>query len=83
MLKRKVCQLAKTANGELGINSNVDKTKMIEKTNELINIKDRFLCITRLRMFGKTINAMMLASYYSKNANFKIYSIKLEISKSS
>ena len=61
----------------------VDKTKMIEKTNELINIKDRFLCITRPRRFGKTINAMMLASYYSKNANFKNLFDKLEISKSS
>jgi hypothetical protein len=54
---------------------------MIEKTNELINIKDRFLCITRPRRFGKTINAMMLASYYSKNANFKNLFDKLEISK--
>ena len=60
----------------------VDKTKMIEKTNELINIKDRFLCITRPRRFGKTINAMMLACYYSKNANFKNLFDKLEISKS-
>ena len=60
----------------------VDKTKMIEKTNELINIKDRFLCITRPRRFGKTINAMMLACYYSKNANFKSLFDKLEISKS-
>ena len=48
----------------------VDKTSLIEKINSLIGIKDRFVCITRPRRFGKTLNAMMLASYYSKNADF-------------
>ena len=60
----------------------VDKTKMIEDINNLIGIKDRFICITRPRRFGKTINAMMLACYYSKNADFKNLFDKLEISKS-
>ena len=60
----------------------VDKTQMIEKSNELIGIKDRYICITRPRRFGKTLNAMMLASYYSKNADFKDLFDKLNISKS-
>lgn len=60
----------------------VDKTKMIEAINNLIGIKDRFICITRPRRFGKTINAMMLACYCSKNAAFKTIFDKLEISKS-
>ena len=60
----------------------IDKTKMIEDINSLIGIKDRFICITRPRRFGKTINAMMLACYYSKNADFKKLFDKLEISKS-
>ncbi len=60
----------------------VDKTKMIEDINNLIGIKDRYVCITRPRRFGKTINAMMLACYYSKNADFKNLFDKLEISKS-
>ena len=60
----------------------VDKTKLIEKVNELIGIKDRFVCITRPRRFGKTINAMMLACYYSKNADFKSLFDKLKISSS-
>ncbi len=60
----------------------VDKTKMIEDISNLIGIKDRFICITRPRRFGKTINAMMLACYYSKNADFKALFDKLEISKS-
>jgi len=37
----------------------VDKTELISKINTVINKKDRFLCITRPRRFGKTINAMM------------------------
>jgi len=59
----------------------VDKTELISKINTTINKKDRFLCITRPRRFGKTINAMMLESYYSKNANFKDLFDKLNISK--
>ena len=60
----------------------VDKTELISKINTIINKKDRFLCITRPRRFGKTINAMMLESYYSKNANFKHIFDKLKISDS-
>ncbi len=59
----------------------VDKTHLIDEINSLIGIKDRFVCITRPRRFGKTVNAMMLASYYSKNANFKSLFDELEISK--
>ena len=61
----------------------VDTTKIIEDINDLIGLKDQFVCITRPRRFGKTINAMMLASYYSKNADFKGLFDKLKISKSS
>ncbi len=61
----------------------VDKTQMIGEINELVGIKDRYVCVTRPRRFGKTLNAMMLASYYSKNADFKHLFDKLEISKSS
>ena len=59
----------------------IDKSELISKINTTINKKDRFLCITRPRRFGKTINAMMLESYYSKNANFKDLFDKLNISK--
>ncbi len=59
----------------------VDKTLLIDEINSLMGIKDRFVCITRPRRFGKTVNAMMLASYYSKNADFKSLFDKLEISK--
>lgn len=61
----------------------VDKTMLIEKINELIGIKDRFVCVTRPRRFGKTLNAMMLASYYCKNSDFKELFDTMKISKSS
>ena len=59
----------------------VDKTELIDKINKSVNVKERFLCITRPRRFGKTINAMMLESYYSKNADFKNIFDNLNISK--
>ena len=60
----------------------VDKSELIEKMNELVGTASQYVCITRPRRFGKTINAMMLACYYSKNADFKKLFDKLEISKS-
>ena len=60
----------------------VDKSELIEKMNELVGTASQYVCITRPRRFGKTLNAMMLASYYSKNADFKELFDKLEVSKS-
>ena len=60
----------------------VDKSELIEKVNENIKTPSKYICITRPRRFGKTINAMMLACYYSKNSDFKKLFDKLEISKS-
>ena len=54
----------------------VDKTELIDKINKSVNVKERFLCITRPRRFGKTINAMMLEAYYSKNANYETATLK-------
>ena len=60
----------------------VDKSELIEKMNELVGTASQYVCVTRPRRFGKTLNAMMLASYYSKNADFKELFDRLEISKS-
>ena len=49
----------------------IDKSNLIKEMNELVGTASQYVCITRPRRFGKTINAMMLASYYSKNADFK------------
>ena len=60
----------------------VDKTEMIEKLNDSIDSPDKYICITRPRRFGKTINAMMLACYYSKKSDYKNLFDKTKISKS-
>ena len=59
----------------------VDKTELISKINKLISTNSKYLCITRPRRFGKTINAMMLECYYSKNADFRNIFDNLNISK--
>ena len=59
----------------------IDKSGLIDKLNELVGSADQFVCITRPRRFGKSINAAMLASYYAKNLNTKDVFDKLNISK--
>ena len=44
----------------------VDKTLLIEKMSDNIEYRNKYICITRPRRFGKTINANMLAAYYTK-----------------
>ncbi len=44
----------------------VDKSMMIEKVSKYINTGNRYICITRPRRFGKSVNAAMLGSYYMK-----------------
>lgn len=43
----------------------VDKSMLIEKTNDIIGRDQCYLCITKPRRFGKTTNANMLAAYYT------------------
>ena len=59
----------------------VDKSGLIEKMNDLVGTASQHVCITRLRRFGKTLNAMMLASNSSKSADCKCIFDKLVISK--
>lgn len=47
----------------------VDKTLMIEPLTQHIGVEKRFFCVTKPRRFGKSINAAMLAAFYSKGAN--------------
>lgn len=44
----------------------VDKSLLIEKIIEKIDTGEKYICITRPRRFGKTVNANMLVSYFSK-----------------
>ena len=44
----------------------VDKSLLIKKVSEYIGTESSYLCLTRPRRFGKTINVNMLAAYYTK-----------------
>ena len=48
----------------------VDKSSFIGKINNNIGTYKKFICITKPRRFGKSLNAIMLASYYSKAMGF-------------
>lgn len=43
----------------------VDKSMMIDKISRQIRTADKYICITRPRRFGKSVNAHMLAAYYT------------------
>ena len=58
----------------------VDKSEPICKLNERVGMKERFICITRPRRFGKSINAAMLVAYYTTNLDTKDVFDKLNIS---
>ena len=59
----------------------VDKTGMIGILNDSVGKLERYICITRPRRFGKSINAAMIASYYTKNLDMSDVFGKLNISK--
>ena len=59
----------------------VDKTMLISLLNKVVCKKNRYICISRPRRFGKSLTAAMLCAYYSKAydsndlfKNFKIAS---------
>ncbi len=43
----------------------VDKTGLIAHTNDYINTRDQYFCVSRPRRFGKSMTLEMLAAYYS------------------
>ncbi|MDE7029827.1 MAG: ATP-binding protein [Lachnospiraceae bacterium] len=47
----------------------IDKTNLITCTNELISTKDKYLCVSRPRRFGKSMALEMLAAYYSRGCD--------------
>lgn len=47
----------------------VDKTQLIAWINGLMNTKEKYLCVSRPRRFGKTVTLEMLAAYYSCGCN--------------
>ena len=61
----------------------VDKSLLIEKTNEIVGSSESKLCVSRPRRFGKTTDANMLVAYYSKGADSSSLFDSLKISQSS
>ena len=47
----------------------VDKTELIACTNALINTKEKYICVSRPRRFGKSMTLEMLAAYYSRGCD--------------
>ena len=47
----------------------VDKSLLINYTNQLIGTDDNKLCVSRPRRFGKSTDANMLVAYYSKGCD--------------
>ena len=57
----------------------VDKSGMIEITNSLLDTKQKCMCISRPRRFGKTMVIDMLIAYYSKGCDSKELFANLKI----
>lgn len=60
----------------------IDKTGLIEKTNAVLNTRQKFLCVSRPRRFGKSMAADMLAAYYERDEDSSSLFASLKISKS-
>jgi hypothetical protein len=54
---------------ELKLKIYVDKSMVIRYTNEAIEERNKFLCVSRPRRFGKSMAADMLVAYYSKGCD--------------
>lgn len=56
---------------QIALNSKiyVDKTGLLNITNQAIDTDAAFICNSRPRHFGKSITANMLAAYYSKGCD--------------
>lgn len=59
----------------------VDKTKLLEYTNSILDTVDAYICNSRPRRFGKSYTANMLSAYYSRECDSEKMFAELEISK--
>ena len=60
----------------------IDKTGLIEKTNAVLDTRQKFLCVSRPRRFGKSMAVDMLAAYYERGEDSSALFDSLKISKS-
>ena len=59
----------------------VDKSGLIAYTNRVLNTKQKNLCVSRPRRFGKSMAADMLVAYYSKGCDSSALFAGLKIEK--
>lgn len=57
----------------------VDKSNIIRYTNRVLGTKQKFICISRPRRFGKSITAEMLSAYYDSSVDSYPLFSKLKI----
>ena len=64
-----------TASFEEALNSNiyVDKTEMIPYINSVLKTKQKYMCVSRPRRFGKTMAVDMLCAYYGKGESRQLF----------
>ena len=43
----------------------IDKSELIKYTNKVLRTKQKYICVSRPRRFGKSMAAEMLTAYYS------------------
>lgn len=60
----------------------IDKSMLLEVTNNLWNTSEKHICISRPRRFGKSMAANMLTAYYSRGCDSRELFGNLKISKS-
>ena len=70
---------------QIALNSKiyVDKSEMIKHINAQIYTKQRFICVSRPRRFGKSMTANMLVAYYSRGCDSKEMFSKYKIASDS
>ena len=60
----------------------VDKTDLLEQTNRVLGTRQKFLCVSRPRRFGKSMAADMLAAYYDRSTDTDALFRNLKIGRS-
>ncbi|RHP44692.1 AAA family ATPase [Clostridium sp. AF32-12BH] len=67
---------------KMAVNSQIfiDKSMLIQATNQCMNTMQRFVCVSRPRRFGKSVAADMLAAYYDRSIDSSALFEHLKIS---
>lgn len=60
----------------------VDKSGLLQLTNDVIGTKQKLICISRPRRFGKSVTAQTLCAYYDKSCDSAALFDDLEIARS-